>query len=211
MNLNTYAGLLWAKVAILNSCAFAVLGLAWQRGYLTRVIETDTSNICLTIFLVFLCSLTCCFYEVARLVQEFHLTELSRHGTPNGHLAHYAVSLRRNPNGATESLQLHFFSRITYLRFVAGVLTTLGLVGTVVGFIIALSSVDAAAVKNADYVQRLVGALLQGGGIALYTTLVGGVLSIWLLCNYQILSTATARVVAQIIDVAIGENQSPSG
>jgi hypothetical protein len=59
-------------------------------------------------------------------------------------------------------------------------LVELGLLGTVIGFIIALSGVDARTVGDVSAIQPMVGALISGMGVALNTTLVGLVGYLWL-------------------------------
>jgi hypothetical protein len=45
--------------------------------------------------------------------------------------------------------------------------------------------------------------------VALYTTLIGAVLNIWLMVNFQILSTGTVNLVTAIVE--LGEIQSRAG
>ena len=57
--------------------------------------------------------------------------------------------------------------------FVAYTMVTLGMVGTVYGFWIALSGVDANDVGDVNNIGPMVGSLIEGMGIALWTTLSG--------------------------------------
>lgn len=66
-------------------------------------------------------------------------------------------------------------------------LVMLGLIGTVLGFIIALAGIDPATAGDPSVVSPMVARLLRGMGVAFYTTLVGSVLSIWLEVNHDIL------------------------
>lgn len=79
----------------------------------------------------------------------------------------------------------------------------LGLIGTVVWFIIALSGVDASKAGDVGAVGPMVTTLIEGMSVALHTTLVGAVLNFWLSVNYNILSTGTVNLVTEI--VALGE------
>lgn len=72
--------------------------------------------------------------------------------------------------------------------FVADSLVLLGLIGTVIGFIMALSGVDPAVAADPKAVQPMIVQLIGGMGVALYTTLVGGVLYLWLSINHRLLS-----------------------
>jgi len=62
-------------------------------------------------------------------------------------------------------------------------LVFLGLIGTVVGFMIALSGVPMEAASTPEAANATVKALLSGLGTALGTTLVGAVSSLWLGIN----------------------------
>ena len=44
--------------------------------------------------------------------------------------------------------------------------------------------------------------LIEGMSVALYTTLVGSILSVWLGLIYQMLATGTANLVSKIIELA---------
>jgi len=67
------------------------------------------------------------------------------------------------------------------VRWIARTLVRLGLIGTVLGFVVALSGV--ALVSDAAAVSGMVSKLILGMSIALYTTLVGAVCSLWLAFN----------------------------
>jgi biopolymer transport protein ExbB/TolQ len=108
--------------------------------------------------------------------------------------------LETGGSSATRALELRLFSRIAFIRHLANVLVLLGLVGTVVGFIVALANVNAQTAGDVNAIGGIVGSLIEGMGIALYTTLVGSVLNLWLAANYQLLATGTANLAAALID-----------
>ena len=94
------------------------------------------------------------------------------------------------------------FSRIVHIRYIANSLTVLGLIGTVLGFIIALSGVDPDIASNPSAISPMVAQLIEGMSVALYTTLVGSILSVWLGLVYQMLTTGTSNLVAKIIELS---------
>ena len=73
-------------------------------------------------------------------------------------------------------VRLKVSNRIAFVNYKANSLVFLGLVGTVIGFVVALSGVDPGTIGIAKAVGPLVANLIQGMSIALYTTLVGAVL-----------------------------------
>ena len=87
-------------------------------------------------------------------------------------------------------------------RYIANSLTVLGLIGTVLGFIIALSGVDPDVASNPSAISPMVAQLIEGMSVALYTTLVGSILSVWLGLVYQMLATGTSNLVSKIIELS---------
>lgn len=72
-----------------------------------------------------------------------------------------------------------FFGRINHLARLEVWLVTLGLIGNVVGFIIALQHIDTGSLGSAEGVQRVAASLLAGMGVAFCSTLVGAVAAFW--------------------------------
>ena len=66
------------------------------------------------------------------------------------------------------------------VRWARRQLVMLGLIGTVAGFIVALSGVDPATVGDVSRIGPMVASLIAGMHIALYTTLVGSICALWL-------------------------------
>jgi biopolymer transport protein ExbB/TolQ len=96
---------------------------------------------------------------------------------------------------------LKLTNRIVVVRHIANALVFLGLIGTVIGFIIALSGIDPESASNAENVSAMVTTLIGGMSVALYTTLIGAVLYIWLIVGYRILVTGTVDLIATTIEL----------
>ncbi|MGO4560954.1 MotA/TolQ/ExbB proton channel family protein [Rhizobiales bacterium 3FA27D7] len=67
-------------------------------------------------------------------------------------------------------------------------LVTLGLIGNVVGFVLALHHIDMNSLGTAEGVQKVAASLLAGMGVAFCSTLVGAVCALWLNVNAWIVS-----------------------
>jgi len=98
-------------------------------------------------------------------------------------------------------VRLKLSNRIAIVRHTANSLVFLGLVGTVIGFIVALSGVDPESVSSAEAVGPMVAKLIQGMSIALYSTLVGAVLYLWLIVNHRMLASGTVNLINTIIEM----------
>ena len=100
-----------------------------------------------------------------------------------------------------DMLRLKLTHRVVIVRHIANSLVFLGLIGTVIGFIIALSGINPEATTNVESVAPMVSTLITGMSIALYTTLLGAVLNIWLIINHRILATGTVHLLTAIIEL----------
>jgi hypothetical protein len=79
----------------------------------------------------------------------------------------------------TASLVAVFFGRTSHLARIEVWLVTLGLIGNVIGFLLALQHIDTGSLATAQGVQRVATALLAGMGVAFCSTLVGAVAALW--------------------------------
>ena len=67
------------------------------------------------------------------------------------------------------------------------VMALLGLMGTVIGFILALQDVDHTAMTSAQSAGRMVATMIGGLGVALWTTAVGLAGALWAFMNFKLL------------------------
>ncbi|MFQ5913638.1 MAG: hypothetical protein ACE5JS_10680, partial [Nitrospinota bacterium] len=134
--MNNY--MLWSRFAALNLAGMAGLALLYVNGWMEMVIAADASYITLFISALFVFGLIATGIRVHKVTRELdHVCK----GT-GGRLDSYREALRCGP-GAHRALELRLFSRIAYIRNTANALVLLGLIGTVIGFIMALSGVSA--------------------------------------------------------------------
>jgi len=189
--------LLWSRFAALNLVGLAGLFLVWINGWVDRIVQGDSSGISILIFVLFVIGLIASAWRIDKVTRELDYIRVGK----GGRLAAYVNSVTSNDRStATRALELRLFSRIAFVRHIANTLVLLGLIGTVVGFVMALSNVSAEAVADPNAVAGMVSQLISGMGVALYTTLVGSVLNLWLAANYQLLATGTANLAAALID-----------
>lgn len=200
------------KWLIVNSFAALLVYVAWLRGWVTLVVESDASYLSIVIGAVFL---------VFWAVSSFHIVGLNREivlfdrRAPSGMAADYVGKLRaRASRGAgantdhgmlAGALRARLFLPIQVVNYVANVLILLGLIGTVVGFVIAVSGLgdSIAGGSNLERVQGVLGQIVNGMGVALFTTLVGAILGgLWLEIHYQMLARAAGGLAIDIVEYA---------
>lgn len=201
--------LLLLRFAVVNGTGLALLAAAWSEGLIDPIVATDTTRLCLLIFLVFLVGVVLSAQKIWRVSREMNLAKEFDPAVPS-RAAQYLAEVRGRDSGAraivASSLKFKLSARVGTVRHLSSSLVVLGLIGTVIGFIIALSGVDPEAAGDASAITPMVSKLIEGMAVALYTTLVGGVLNIWLNVNANMLSSATVNLITEI--VALGERHA---
>ena len=197
--------LLLLRFGLVNLVAFALLGAAWAQGLVAKVINADVTNMVILICVVFLIGLILAGYRLWKVSKQlnaaynFNPDERSRASDFLKKTKGKNATSRAN---IAQALRLKLFSRIVHIRYISNSLTVLGLIGTVLGFIIALSGVDPDVASNPSAISPMVAQLIEGMSVALYTTLVGSILSVWLGLIYQMLATGTSNLISQIIELS---------
>ena len=203
--------LLLLRFGLINLVGFALLGACYVQGWIDTVLAADGTGITPTIIGLFLAGLALCARKVWQTSRELNGV---RGGNPaaDSRAGIYLCAIAGVDAGSrslsASALKLKLVSRISAIRHIGATLVLLGLIGTVVGFIIALQGVDAESVADVSAIGPMVSTMIGGMSVALYTTLVGSVLNIWLMVGYQTLTTGTANLITAI--VALGESHARS-
>jgi hypothetical protein len=192
------------RFALVNLVGFVALALAYFHGYIDLIRAGDDTHQCDAIFLVFLAGLVICGGRVLQVSRELNLAR-SFDPSAESEAARYVNKLRNVSSEGrgimADALRLRLGHRITAVRHIANSLVLLGLIGTVVGFIIALSGVDPQRASDVSAISPMVSTLIRGMSTALYTTLVGSVLNIWLMVDYRLLATGTVKLVTTVTEL----------
>ena len=177
------------RFALANVFGFALLVAAWALGYVDMVVRGDDSRISYAIALVFVGGwlFTC---RAAVLISR----DLNRVRRSNR-----AFSLE-----PIENLKDRLSGRVGGVRYIANTLVLLGLIGTVAGFIVALSGVKPDEAGDASAIGPMVATLIHGMSIALYTTLVGSVFALWLMVLHRMLHSAASKLLCAARVIAHG-------
>lgn len=180
--------LVWMVVGV------AVLA-AWHYGLLQEVWRTDSTGLSLGITLVFAATAARGSWQVIRLSRALnHVRDVERllgneggdggRGLPEGCVAEHVRNLQLKARlgggraGLDQSLLLEAFE--AGLRrgqefgwFVADLLLSLGLLGTVIGFILMLGPISGLDGADEGAIKGALAAMSGGMAVALYTTLAG--------------------------------------
>ena len=209
-----YRYLLLFRFVLLNAACFGVLGAAWLQGWLDAMLESSARLMCLGIFATFLVGFAVCALKVVRTSRELNQVRDGR-PVPGSraavHLERFVGGSASDPRVAADLLRFRMAAYISIVGHIANTLVFLGLIGTVIGFIVALSSVDPEVTGSVRQIAPMVSSLIDGMGIALYTTLVGAVLHVWLIVNHRMLATGTLHLFNAIVELDASRHRHPAG
>jgi hypothetical protein len=196
--------LLLLRFAVINLIATALFCAAWLKGWVELILAGDSTHQVVLIAAVFAYGLIRCGGKI--LVTSIEINQVgSPQSAGSSRVQKYLASINRHDAQSraisASALKMTLTSRISSIRHIGNSLVFLGLLGTVIGFIMALSGVDAQAAGDVDAIGPMVTTLIDGMSVALYTTLVGAVLNIWLMVNYRLLESGTVTLLTAIVDL----------
>ncbi len=203
-NKSGYTTVLW--MALFNLAAVALVIVAFVHGWAQSIFRSDITGLTYIIAVVFLFGLGLSFTQIWKVACETNCVRA--HNPCTGTLAaDYIENVRGRSAGSraisASTLRFQIASRISPVFHVASSLVLLGLIGTVLGFIIALSGISAQSATNLSETSAMVSRLIAGMSVALYTTLEGAILNLWLIANYRMLAAGAAGLINGL--VALGE------
>jgi pimeloyl-ACP methyl ester carboxylesterase len=199
------------RFILANVIALALVGAAAGQGWIATLLAADQGGLCRAIVAVFVVGLVWSSQRALQLSRG--LNELERFASVRGAPAPAyleAVAGRAGDSRTilASSLRLRLATRIAPIRHIANSLVLLGLIGTVVGFIIALSGVRPEVVSDVGAIGPMVSTLISGMSVALYTTLVGSLLNVWLMVNVRLLEGGTVKLLTATVE--LGERHARS-
>jgi hypothetical protein len=185
--------LLLKGLVLLAVVGFAFVG-AWHYGLLQRVWRDDMTGISVAITLVFLVATahgSACLFRLSRALN--HLADVQRAiagdgsgkeaALPEGCISRYIRDLHTKAslsNGRSidqglllDSFEAELKQGHLFGWFVADLLLSLGLLGTVIGFIVMLGPISGLDAGDQSAVKSALAAMSGGMAVALYTTLTG--------------------------------------
>ena len=172
--------LLITRFGVLNVVAIVGFVLMTMAGWVTQVIEKDTSYISIGIFVLFLFGMTVTTNTVFLISKE-----LNGAGKATGFASK-----------DVQNMQKRLAARLATIAETASFLVMLGLIGTVLGFIEAMAGISTDTVMDSNATLKMVVELVNGMNVALYTTLVGSVLYLWLRSNYRLAANGATKLTA---------------
>lgn len=196
--------LLFLRFLLLNIVCIALCVAAWLQGWLDEAFIGVSLWLCLIIGGVFVYGLILCglhLWRVGREIDDLNDGNSRPGSGTSWYLAQIEGAGPESRSTIAGLMRLNLSRNLSLVRHIAGMLVLLGLVGTVIGFIVALSGVDPQKAPSVDNVAPMVARLINGMSIALYTTLIGSVLHLWLMGAQHILAGGSLALYRAIIEV----------
>jgi hypothetical protein len=183
---------------------FALVFAAWMQDWMRIVFASDETGLTLVITGTFLAGLALFGYKVWRVSCELNCTN-SFDPCAESWATQYRIQVQNRTSGSRSisgsALRVKVAGWMAPVKHFANSLVLLGLIGTVVGFVIALSGIDPDAAGDISAISPMVSNLLAGMSVALYTTLIGSVLNLWLMINYHMLSAGAQELFLGLIEL----------
>ncbi|MEZ5669282.1 MAG: MotA/TolQ/ExbB proton channel family protein [Alphaproteobacteria bacterium] len=202
-SVSRYRHLLILRFVLTNMSALALLAVGAVQGWVGTVLLGDETGLTVAILGVFVIGLVTAGWKVWQLSQALNAAE-NPSRAPIRWISAYVAEAAAKDAGARaiagSALRMQLANRIGFVKHVANTLVLLGLIGTVIGFIIALGGISADTAADPSAIAPMVGGLLRGMSVALYTTLAGAVLNMWLMINFHMLVGAATRLAGRLVE-----------
>ncbi|WP_159585949.1 MotA/TolQ/ExbB proton channel family protein [Chelativorans xinjiangense] len=163
--------LLLMRLAIVTVAGCVLAIWAHANGFITPIFAADVSRLSYAIVALFVTGLVSTFVRAAKVSEAINRHKADRRAD--------AAKRRKAAKSADKN---------AHIGAIAGWLQVLGILGTVVGFSIAIGGLEGDETT----------VVLEGLRTAIGTTILGGFLSLWTSVNAQMLDTATAGFVEDV-------------
>lgn len=216
---------IWVLLAGISVFACYV---AFDLGYFARIIEADQSKLSILIAGLFLGATFHAVWHILRVTRQIDAAyawlsedqeikfdpdnvDLSPFQTPDQFVSGYVsqvIEARRLSNSDNQDGGLVFEIYADRLRaaveigwYLVDILIRLGLIGTIVGFILILGALSSGPAPTPENIQTLLISMSGGMGTALYTTLAGLVTAMVLGAQYMVLARGTEELIGKLVRI----------
>ncbi len=196
------------RFVLVNAAGFALTAAAYFQGWLDGLFAPEVRIAAAIICVVFIYGLMLAGIKIRQTALALDDVRSGTYGS--GSRAQHYLETTDFSDPDTRVVQMNLLRmrlahKISAVKHIANVLVFLGLIGTVIGFIVALSGIDAKSATDTSNIAGMIGRLIAGMSVALYTTLLGAVLNLWLTMNYRLLATGTVNLLGAIVELGEGK------
>ena len=201
----------WIYFISLIFIAFYVLG---SLGFISNIFQADISYITSLITFIVIFYLFQCGYYLNKLRDAVYFLDKEINSDSNNVFImiyrDYQLTnniSKDNKISSQEDFKLKLYEFADNGFFVSDLLLKLGIIGTVIGFIIMLSSLSAIDEMNLSKMNNLLLSMSTGMKVALYTTLTGLIGSILLSIQYNFLESKINVFINKAVNKDLDEKK----
>lgn len=206
------SGKLLLRSVMLQGVIVAGFIVLWERNVLQTVIAGDTSRLTLVILLIYAAASVHWLLLSSRVSRERDWLAARAGNPPEGVvgqlLQRLAVAAPVHSAGRAallRTLEDETTNRHAFGHYLCDVLLKLGLLGTIIGFILMLLPLGTMQSFDSSMLQRLLASMSGGMGVSLYTTLGGLVTHLLLRGQYYLLDAAASGMVNGLALEVLGD------
>ena len=178
-------------------------------GFISSIFQEDISYLSSLITSILIFYLFQCGYYLYKLRDAVFFIKTNTHYDDSNPfiiiLSEFQIAndiLKDKPKASLhEEFKLKLYEFVDNGFFISDLLLKLGIIGTVIGFIIMLSSLSAIDEMNLSKMNNLLLSMSAGMKVALYTTLTGLIGSILLSIQYNFFESKINMFINQVINI----------
>lgn len=191
---------IFLQSAILFGVIVFGLTVLVYKGFLQALLQGDGSRLSIVIFALFVAIVANWLWASWLLSCDRSVFEGDAHGVHMSKAASYLMPNQDSSPGVVEALSERLQARHMMGHFGSDVLLKMGLIGTIIGFILMLLPLGDVQDFDVNLIRHLMISMSEGMGIALYTTLVGLSTSTIVKLQYLLLDRAASELVSDFED-----------
>jgi biopolymer transport protein ExbB/TolQ len=200
--------------------------IAHDLGYFQQVLDADESRLCILIAGLFLAATAHAAWHIVRVTRQIRAAagwlvagrvpdaaasypepDETDFSTPGQFVQDFVSDVKASRTAASEQpLVLEIYAdrlraSVDTGWYLVDILIRLGLIGTIIGFILILGSLSSGPAPTPENIQTLLISMSGGMGTALYTTLAGLVTAMALGAQYMVLGRGTEELIALLVRI----------
>ena len=136
-----YKYLLLLRYSLVNALGLVFIIVMYSQGYLSKAIKGDVTNVVVLIIFLFLIGLSLASIKafwISRELNYAYSLQTKNKSMLNNFLKKAKKLDASARSNLVSSVRINISVKISNIKFIANILVILGLIGTVIGFIIAL-------------------------------------------------------------------------
>lgn len=195
MTFNDSSDGILAKWSIINFFWAALLAACWHQGWLSYIFEKDVTFISHGIAVGGILVLILSAWKTFQVSRQLRNHAVMRADYINK-IKQWGETARAD---LREALKTNLMSYVSFVEYFATSALAVGVLGTVVGLVMGFSTLNPSDVANIENAGPAVAQLLKGMSVAFHTTLVGGIINLWLRTNHYLLVQGQSNLFSKIM------------